>query len=103
MARVLLLANFRTDVRAQLDHLLRTGELARIAILRSDLAESRELLSRFPLAGREIVRGDREVIRTLRLRRSPFRLWYATGDGAEVVRLIRLFHLRQHAPDPRPA
>lgn len=73
--------------------------------LREGIDEVAELLRRYPTAGRETARSDRGVLRSIRLRRYPYVVWYghaARGPVRELW-LIRLFGARQERPSPRSA
>ena len=94
-------ARFTADVAEQIATLAAAQEWSWLGILEQDLDETAQLLTRFPDAGRELTRAGSVSLRKLRLRRAPFYVWYRTGEG-EQTRLVRLFHVRQRTPRPRP-
>jgi len=94
---------FGADALRQVAYLRHRGEYAWVKTLRDDLAELEQVLTEFPLAGRELARQGTELLLRLRLRTAPFYVWYSvdpTGKNAS-VRLLRLFHVRQQATEPR--
>ena len=103
MPRVEYDAAFRTDLSHQLTYLADREDLGAIDRLQADIADLADMLAIFPLAGRELARDDGETLRRIRLRNTPFAVWYRfepTLVEAAVV-LHRLFHVRQRTPRPR--
>lgn len=101
MPRVANHPQFETEVVAQIEHLREQGDIDRILGLFGDFSELRQLLARFPEAGRELARSGERSLRTIRLRRAPFVVWYRYAPDLDEVTLYRLFHRRQDRPPPR--
>lgn len=93
---------FGADTLRQVAYLRDRREYAWIKTLSDDLAELEQLLTEFPLAGRELARQGNELLLRLRLRTAPFYVWYSVDPKRRnaPVRLLRLFHVRQRSPDP---
>lgn len=94
---------FAGDLSKELAYLVGRRELSWIAILQEDLADLEGLLATFPEAS-TTPREDTPLLRKLRLRRAPFYVWYAFDPHQRdaPVTLLRLFHVRQSSPEPRP-
>ncbi len=101
MARVQHATDFTRALEATLVRLRGQGQASRIAMMRDDLGELERLLTRFPDAGRALATEGAFALRKLRLRRTPFYVWYVVDGPHDVVTFVRLFHTRQRAPDPR--
>ena len=78
-------------------------EPAWIDKLAADIEVLNKLLSAYPKSGRKIAEEGSVLLRKLRLRQTPYYVWYSTDDAdpASAVTLVRLFHNRQQAPQPR--
>jgi len=78
-------------------------EPAWIDKLAADIEVLNKLLSAYPKSGRKIAEEGSVLLRKLRLRQTPYYVWYSTddADAGAVIRLERLFHTRQQAPQPR--
>ena len=78
-------------------------EPAWIDKLAADIEVLKKLLAAYPKSGRTIAEEGSVVLRKLRLRQTPYYVWYSTHDADEgaVIRFERLFHTRQQAPQPR--
>ena len=94
---------FGADTLRQVAYLRDRREYAWIKTLSDDLAELEQLLTEFPLAGRELARQGNELLLRLRLRTAPFYVWYSFDPAAKnaPMRLYRLFHVRQQMLRPR--
>jgi hypothetical protein len=90
-------------VRAAAAQLVENSKWRWIFLISQDLETLRSLLSQFPAAGRELDRAGATSLRRLKLRRTPFLVWYSFDPerGAGTVELYRLFHARQRTPEPR--
>jgi len=82
---------------------LQDREPAWIDKLAADIEVLKTLLAAYPKSGRTIAEEGSVVLRKLRLRQTPYYVWYSTddADAGAVIRLERLFHTRQQAPQPR--
>ena len=100
MTRVELAQPFRDDARRQLALLIERDEWTRVERLAEELATLRDRLTRFPELGRQLIADDRHTLRRIALGRVPYFVWYRFDRRADVVRLVRLFHARQHTPKP---
>ncbi len=69
--------------------------------MREDLIGAGELLAAFPYAGPELRSRGTESLRRLKLRHTPFIVWYVVGSSDAVVTFARIFHTRQESPSPR--
>lgn len=96
--------SFAEDLARDAENLRRIQEPGWITTLSEDLAEVDRLLLHFPHAGtRAAERGTRLLLK-IRTRRAPFYVWdtYDTATTPEgEVRLLRLFHTRQHTAQAR--
>ena len=92
-----------TDLHWESGYLQDRDELAWIDKLAADLEALKTLLASYPNSGRKLAEQGSLVLRKLRLRQTPYYVWYSTDDGdlGSAVRLVRLFHTRQQAPQPR--
>jgi len=104
MPRVIFGELFERDLARQLAYLADAGERGRIDGIAADIDEIAALLAVFPLAGRELAAAQTGgTLRKLRLRRTPFSVWYSFDPASEdaPVVLHRLFHVRQRTARPR--
>jgi len=69
----------------------------------ADIDVLKTLLATYPNSGRKLAEHGSVVLRKLRLRQTPYYVWYSTdeADPRSAVTLERLFHTRQEAPQPR--
>ncbi len=104
MANVVYASAFAQDLENDVRYLRRLGELGWIATLQEDLDQLERMLAHVPLAGTKHAERETWVLLRMRTRRAPFYVWYtqntASGTGSE-VRFLRLFHVRQQAPEMR--
>jgi plasmid stabilization system protein ParE len=91
------------DLRWESFYLQDRNEPAWIDKLTADIEALKTLLMAYPSSGRKLEESGSMVIRKLRLRQTPYYVWYSTDDAdpASAVTLVRLFHNRQQAPQPR--
>ena len=87
---------FVADLEVHLAYLTARGEISWILQLQDDMTKAETLLSAFPEAG-PAIRGGRRV-RRLRLRPTPYVLWYSFDAGRRRLTLLRLFHAYQRTP-----
>lgn len=102
MTRVEYGEAFFADMRTQIDHLMREDELSRVDRLADDVTVLAERLSQFTRLGRQLTEARGRTLRRIAVGRLPYLVWYRhdpRGDG--VVRMSRLFHMRQRTPKPR--
>jgi plasmid stabilization system protein ParE len=104
MANVVYAPAFAHDLENDVQYLRRLGELGWIATLAEDLEQLERMLAHFPLAGTKHAERETWLLLRMRTRRAPFYVWYtynaASGPDGE-VRFLRLFHVRQQAPEIR--
>jgi len=62
------------------------------------------LLAAYPQTGRKLAERGSMVLRKLRLRQTPYYVWYSfdESDSGSAVNFVRFFHTRQQTPQPRP-
>ena len=92
---------FRKEVDAEIEFVLESGEREWAITLTQDIVELEQLLRSFPEVGSELDRDGARTLRKMRLRRSPFLVWYTADQEKDQVVLARLFHARQLRPEPR--
>ncbi len=92
-------ADFLVDLENQVGYLFLADERRWISMLQEDLYEALELLASFPEAGQQVSLQRRPRVRRLRLRRTPFVIWYRVTANRQRLVLLRLFHARQLRPD----
>ncbi|MBL8957033.1 MAG: hypothetical protein JNK82_40040 [Myxococcaceae bacterium] len=87
---------FRADIRANVIHLVRTDRLEWLDLLHDDLAQLQGLLVAVPRAGVLVKKRGASELRKMRLRRTPFTVFYACrpDDTKGPVVMLRLWHLR---------
>lgn len=81
------------------------GQLTWLVNLRSGIGEVAALLREHPKVGREMARSEKGILRSIRLRRYPYVVWYFHGARGRIrdVWLVRLFGARQLRPRPDAA
>jgi len=91
------------DLRWELFYLQDRDEPAWIDKLAADIEVLKTLLAAFPHSGRKLVERGSVVLRKLRLRQTPYYVWYSfdEAESGSAVTLVRLFHTRQQTPQPR--
>jgi len=91
------------DLRWVSFYLQERGEPAWIDKLAADIDALKTLLAAYPSSGRKLAERGSVVLRKLRLRQTPYYVWYSTDEAepGSAVTLVRLFHARQLAPEPR--
>jgi plasmid stabilization system protein ParE len=91
------------DLRWESAYLHDRHEPAWIDKLAADIEALKTLLGTYPDSGRKLAEKGSVVLRKLRLRQTPYYVWYSTDDAepGSAVKLVRLFHARQQAPQPR--
>ena len=84
-------------------YLQERGEPAWIDKLSADLDALKTLLAVYPNSGRKLAERGSLALHKLRLRQTPYYVWYSTDDvdPKSPVTLERLFHTRQQTPRPR--
>lgn len=102
MPTVAYLATFDRDLGSQTAYLAQHQQAEWARRMKDDLAHLEHLLTRFPWSGRELARERDVSVRKLKLRHTPFVVWYAVDAGADRVVFFHLFHARQRTPEPRP-
>ena len=103
MRRIEHAQEFSADVSRQVAYLRDRKEFTWIETLRNDLTELEQLLTQFPLSGRQLAQEGTNLLLRLRLRTAPFYVWYGFDPGMTKapLRFYRLFHVRQQVPEPR--
>ncbi len=96
-------ADFVGGLRANLEYLRKRGDLEWFELLEADLGELEVLVSRFPAVGTLMEHRGSVELRKLRLKRTPFVVWYVvdTRVAKSPVTFLRLFHARQRSALPR--
>lgn len=100
MARVVLDVHAERDLAAHYRYLVAIDDAARLRRLDEELTRAAELLAAFPELGYELLREPGRSLRRLRLGRIPLFLWYVFESEADLVTLLRVFHVRQQEPTP---
>lgn len=101
MPTVAYAATFDRDLGSQTAYLAEHQQADWARRLKDDLDRLEQLLAHFPWSGRELARTGEVSVRKLKLRQTPFIVWYAVDKAADRVVFFRLFHARQRMPEPR--
>ena len=96
-------ADFAAGLRANLEYLRKRGDVDWFELLETDLRELELLLSKFPTAGTLMACRGAMELRKLRLKRTPFVVWYVADIKItkSPVTFLRLYHARQRSTQPR--
>lgn len=101
MPRIAYAATFDRDLHAQTAYLAEHQQAERALRLKDDLDQLARLLAQFPLSGPELARERDISVRRLKLRHTPYVVWYAVDPAVDRVVFFRLFHARQETPEAR--
>jgi plasmid stabilization system protein ParE len=91
------------DLRWESFYLQDRDEPVWIDKLTADIEVLKTLLAAYPQSGRKLAERGSVVLRKLRLRQTPYYVWYSfdEAESRSAVALVRLFHTRQQSPQPR--
>jgi len=102
LARVEFGEAFFSDTQRQIGNLAAVDEWSRVDRLIEDVTRLSERLGRFPELGRQIGEARGRTLRRIAVGRLPYFVWYRFDPHGEgVIRMSRLFHVRQRTPKPR--
>jgi plasmid stabilization system protein ParE len=91
------------DLRRESFYLQDRDEPGWIDKLVADVDALETLIAAYPQSGRKLAERGSIVLRKLRLRQTPYYVWYSfdEADSGSAVTLVRLFHTRQQTSQPR--
>jgi hypothetical protein len=91
------------DLRRESVYLQDRDESGWIDKLVADDDALETLLAAYPQSGRKLAERGSVVLRKLRLRQTPYYVWYSfdQAEPGSVLTLVRLFHTRQQTSQPR--
>ncbi len=91
------------DLRWEAVCLQDRDEPAWIDKVAADIEVLKALFAAYPKSGRKLAEEGSSVLRKLRLRQTPYYVWYSTDDAdpGAAVTLERLFQSRQQAQQTR--
>jgi hypothetical protein len=91
------------DLRRESVYLQDRDELGWIDKLIADVDALETLLAAYPQSGLKLAERGSVVLRKLRLRQTPYYVWYSFDQAkpGSVLTLVRLFHTRQQTSQPR--
>ena len=91
------------DLRRESFYLQDRDDPGWIDKLVADVDALETLLAAHPRSGRKLAERGSVVLRKLRLRQTPYYVWYSFDEAESgfAVTLVRLFHTRQQTSQPR--